>query len=485
MKLNRLKIANCSRVADIDIAVRDNMVLIGPNGSGKTTVLLCLDMLLGMSDQQLRAALSREFIRDASRPLVVEAVLGSLNDDERAAFQGALVGKRKNSVAVRLEVRASGGEGGKAGDNSNNNADITIKRSLPGSSAQAGPTEAQKAAFGWTFLQDQSTLGGNDPDGTPQAADAVPTGDVWLKAREDVRMQHVSEHPSGIRSLFAMTICDVLQDGVDILAIDEPEVHLHPSSQRSLAKMLKSHSGQRILVTHSPTIAGSFEPDEIVVIRLDGTAVQPKEGFLSGDAGTLARWWIGRQLEPLTAGAVIAVEGPSDRIIVSKAATALGFDLDRHDVVIVETSGCGDMKFVESIFGRGGFGIPLYELIDEDAADDVAKRLGTGFADLQGRNIFVSAADLEDEYVHAIGAKVLWDRLKAAGTFSPNVFRRCRLERDGYPTEASLAQFIREKSNRKIPCALAASELITEANASGLKSISRLMDAVTSWASKR
>ena len=282
-----------------------------------------------------------------------------------------------------------------------------------------------------------------------------------------------------------MTICDALQEGANILAIDEPEAHLHPSSQRSLAKMLKSHSGQRILVTHSPTIAGSFEPDEIVVIRLDGTAVQPKEGFLSGDAGTLARWWIGRQLEPLTAGAVIAVEGPSDRIIVSKAATALGFDLDRHDVVIVETSGCGDMKVVESVFGHGGFGIPLYELVDEDAADDAAKRLGVGFADLQARNVFVSAADLEDEYVQAIGARVLWDRLKATNTFSPNVFRHCDVGPDGYPTEASLAQFIRQKSNRKIPCALAASELIDEANASGLKSISRLMKAVSSWASRR
>lgn len=38
MKLTHLNIINCSRVADIHIEVRGNMVLIGPNGSGKLTV---------------------------------------------------------------------------------------------------------------------------------------------------------------------------------------------------------------------------------------------------------------------------------------------------------------------------------------------------------------------------------------------------------------------------------------------------------------
>ena len=74
MKLNRLKISNCSRVADVDIEVRDNMVLIGPNGSGKTTVLLCLDMLFGMSNLRLYGVLSEGFIRDESQPLMVEEI---------------------------------------------------------------------------------------------------------------------------------------------------------------------------------------------------------------------------------------------------------------------------------------------------------------------------------------------------------------------------------------------------------------------------
>ena len=86
MRLKHLEITNCSRVSDIDIEVRDNLVLIGPNGSGKTTVLLCLDMLFGMSNQRLYGVLSEGFIRDESQPLIVEAALGNLDDDELAAF---------------------------------------------------------------------------------------------------------------------------------------------------------------------------------------------------------------------------------------------------------------------------------------------------------------------------------------------------------------------------------------------------------------
>ena len=451
MELKRLRIANCSRVADIDIAVRDNMVIMGPNGSGKTTVLLCLDMLLGMNEQQLLEVLSEEFIRDESQPLTVEVALGNLNDDELAVFADGIDASRGNELVVGLDVCVCGG-------------DIDIRRGFPKSGEQKDLLKDSVDAFGWTFLQDQSVPGDIRTDHETIADNAMSKIGFWA-----------DEGGAGIIT----AVRELLHKGANILAIDEPEAHLHPSSQRSLAKALKSGGGQKVLVTHSPTIAGLFEPDEIVVIRSDGTAVQPKAGFLDGDAGTLARWWIGRQLEPLTAGAVIAVEGPSDRIIVNRVATALGFDLDQHDVVLVETSGCGDMKVVETIFGDGGFGIPLYELIDEDAKSDTARRHGVDPSELEGCSVFVSVKDLEDEYVQAVGAKALWDRMKAVSTFSKNVFRLCEVEPDGYPTEANLAQFIREKSNRKIPSALVATELIDASNARSVKSVSKLLKAVS------
>lgn len=48
-----------------------------------------------------------------------------------------------------------------------------------------------------------------------------------------------------------------------IIAIEEPEAHLHPNAQKQLYKQMCEMSGQKIISTHSPYIAGSAELNEI------------------------------------------------------------------------------------------------------------------------------------------------------------------------------------------------------------------------------
>lgn len=48
-----------------------------------------------------------------------------------------------------------------------------------------------------------------------------------------------------------------------ILALEEPEAHLHPNAQRTLYQQLKKINGQKIISTHSPFIVGQANLEEI------------------------------------------------------------------------------------------------------------------------------------------------------------------------------------------------------------------------------
>jgi putative ATP-dependent endonuclease of OLD family len=55
-----------------------------------------------------------------------------------------------------------------------------------------------------------------------------------------------------------------------LLALEEPESHLHPQAQRSLFSHIKSMPGQRVVSTHSPYFAGQAELSELRLFKKRG-----------------------------------------------------------------------------------------------------------------------------------------------------------------------------------------------------------------------
>ena len=160
-------------------------------------------------------------------------------------------------------------------------------------------------------------------------------------------------------------------------------------------------------------------------------------------------WWVRDKLEPLTANRVLAVEGISDRIIVQRAAQLTGRSLDRLGVSLIETDGSGDMDAIVKLFGADGFQVPLSLLIDEDARTDTAVSLGVLPADVEQHGVFVSDADLEAEYIAALGATDAWSAIWNSGHFSPNMLKNCAGSGpEGAPTEADLRPSVGDGSTR-------------------------------------
>lgn len=534
MRLSHLKVENHRRLADLEIEVREHLVLVGANDTGKSSLLRCLDLLLGASTAQLYARISSQDIRDADQPLVIEGRLVDFTATDKALFPDEIqVDPVTNSSSLTVRLTAT----------IDDSDTISINRVAPEGRTGRQLSRDQVIGLGWKFLGastqtrdlregrkstlddilqavdlgDEKTafeaitetlttklgeskvlesLRGSLADQLSKAlpeevlqddlsfvpgaaADGDVLSDVRLLVSKEGTAHDLSEQSDGMRALYAIALYDLMSIGANMVGIDEPEIHLHPSSQRSLARLLRSNSNQKIIATHSTDIVGAFDPDSIVVVSRGGKVVQPKAGFLSDDERVAVRLWVRDRLEPLTSRRVVVVEGISDRIILECLADITGRNLDRLGVSLIEAGGCGDMGPLHKLFGADGFQVPMSQLIDADAEASVAKQLGVEISDLPGRSVWVSRSDLEDEYVRALGVDTVWSALQSSGHFSQKELNNCTASGPGNTrTEADIANFCRRKSSHKVKAALSIRQLFTAANASRVMSIESLLKEI-------
>ncbi len=92
------------------------------------------------------------------------------------------------------------------------------------------------------------------------SADKDTLSGVRLQVRREGLLRNLTEQSDGTRALFAIALYDLVSSSANTVGIDEPEIHLHPTRQRSLARLLHASATQKIIATHSPDIVGEFEP---------------------------------------------------------------------------------------------------------------------------------------------------------------------------------------------------------------------------------
>ena len=486
MRLTAVRIANHSRLTDLSLAVREHLVLVGPNDVGKSSLLRCLDLLLGASNAALyqrlspsdltqdqaalfpdeitvdpgtgarRLTIRLEATLDVTDTLHVERTAPDggtgrqISRDQMASLGWTLLGATSVSRDLRDDRKSVVDDILEAIDLGAEKADFE---------SLAAQLEAKLAAS--TVLGDlRSKLAGQLSKALPEevsqgnltfvpsaTADEDVLSGVRLQVTKDGKLRALSEQSDGTRALYAIALYDLVSAAADVVGIDEPEVHLHPTSQRSLAKLLQQGSNQKILATHSPDVVGAFPPACIASVRLGGKIVQPSDGFLSDEERMAVHWWMRDKLEPLTARRVIAVEGASDRIIVQCASDLTSRNLDRLGISLVETDGAGDMGAIIKLFGKSGFDIPMSMLIDKDATAATADKLGIIDADLELNAVKVSDPDLEAEYVDALGPDVVWAGIQASSLFSNNERMNCAVSGGGVRTANDVADFCRRKKH--------------------------------------
>lgn len=236
----------------------------------------------------------------------------------------------------------------------------------------------------------------------PSSATDDPLGDVDVQLDRGGRRTPLSAQSDGLRSLSVVAVQLLARRSARILAIDEPEIHLHPRGQANLGRLLASAPGQRLVATHAPAVLARFNPSHAVAVTAGGARQLSGAAFV-GDPKRYHHWWVDSALEPLTADRIVFVEGISDRIIVCAVADLLGHQLDRCGVSVVGLNGAGNFGPAIRLYGPAGFGIRLLGLVDQNEEKYPARALGVPEADLAANDVLTCHADLEEEYAASLG----------------------------------------------------------------------------------
>ncbi|MDI5893889.1 ATP-dependent nuclease [Flavobacterium algoritolerans] len=152
-----------------------------------------------------------------------------------------------------------------------------------------------------------------------------------------------------------------------IIAIEEPESHLHPNAQKKLYSQLKSIPGQKIISTHSSYIAGSAELKEIRSLTKNNSNVEVKKievtEFSPEDIRKIERHVVNTRGELFFSKAIILCEGETEEqslpLLIKKH---FGKDVIELGIDIVGIGGGGNyfpfINFAEKL------GINWYVLSD-------------------------------------------------------------------------------------------------------------------------
>ena len=236
----------------------------------------------------------------------------------------------------------------------------------------------------------------------PVSIEAVPSKIFDILSRTQVNLTSktgakipILHHGSGTQSLAVISLFDAflqnqLTEGYGdyaepLLALEEPEAHLHPSAIGGVGEMLKQLSGQKLISTHSGELLAGVPLNNIFRLhRKQGKIAvrQMDPSTFTADEKNRLNYHV-RKLRGslLFSRCWLLVEGQTEATLLPDCARAMGYDLYAEGIVCVEFAQIGIGLLIKL---ANQLGIEWFAVMDNDGQGKKDKRVAGRLLD--GRN---------------------------------------------------------------------------------------------------
>lgn len=214
------------------------------------------------------------------------------------------------------------------------------------------------------------------------------------------------EAGAGIQSALSVGIAKAYAEFVKqpvILAIEEPELYLHPHGCRHFFRLLQdlSQQGLQLLyTTHERSFVSAGEYEAIHIVRKPQSATTVTSGNAlhlvanQRERLRLQSKFNDRMNEAFFASAVVLVEGDADEVACRCALEQLGMELDKLSISVLAVGGVGEIPLIGQLLSA--LGVPVIALVDQDPGNAKTAAVVAAIQNAIGaNNVFLQVPGLE------------------------------------------------------------------------------------------